>query len=841
MSKTGARASRPRLLAKGARAGRPRLLAVVTLFCLAFVAGAADDTLARWQEYRDRLAKDPSVLRLYGFDEARGQVAANAAANHEGALLLPGYSASGLYRGWPRWPAPAPADCPRWTQGRWPGKSALACGLAPTQALRSRFYGTAKGVFSVSAWLRVHELGESEWGGTAILNMGSAYKEGWRIVIERQKWCRNGAAMFRLGVPEGGAATTPMNEFTFGVWHHLAAVWDGQAITCYVDGKPATLPTAGPCTAPQPYPYEAENDLGGMVLGGKLRYDLDELAIYDRALPAAEIGDLVARFRPEGSPEQQRQELRRQLAAAAALDRLTVVWPRESGGYFPVGQPLVAALRGPAAPGLPAVSARWTVRRGEGKTVVYERDEALPDLAAKGADLAFVFTPERCGLYTATLTLHTAAGQTLRQQEFPLGVGLAPAANGDPAGFVLGVGHGPALQPAAAAVGVTWGRVVFDWSRLEPGKGLYAWEEADRRMDSATGLRVLACVTGWPGWLQRDTEGGRLPASLDAYGEFLRVLANRYRGRIGAWEIGDAPAGPPHFVFRHAAGAADYARLVRAAAATLRRESPQALLLGCGQAGDAQDFAIWPAQALAAAPGALDGLVYQYSPGVPAAPRNVAALAKLRGGAAPDGELRHWNTACGYLQPASPIGTLDLADFAAQPAARRLELAGGVPALKTWPCLLFSARQAAWRQVQQVLLERAAGAGAVFLANDPGDCYPRWNACDGDPTEMGLALAAMQALVPAQPLLPERLPAGKLPVTILRWAQPGQTPVQVWLAETPVQLRVSFGAETVEARDWLGNPLPLPPPDAAGKRLLDLDGTPLYLFTPAVPRDLESR
>jgi hypothetical protein len=70
-------------------------------------------------------------------------------------------------------------------------------------------------------------------------------------------------------------------------WHHVAAVFDGSRLTVYLDGvaenSVATTVAPGSGTA-------------SVKLGGRgddtfqrLQGDLDEAAIYDRALTAAEI------------------------------------------------------------------------------------------------------------------------------------------------------------------------------------------------------------------------------------------------------------------------------------------------------------------------------------------------------------------------------------------------------------------------------------------------------------------------------------------------------------------------------------------------------------------------
>ncbi|MFA6294014.1 MAG: LamG-like jellyroll fold domain-containing protein, partial [Victivallales bacterium] len=399
--------------------------------------------------------------------------------------------------------------------GRWPWKKALACGSAAPQLVRSRFHGT-DGVFTVEAWVRPHPLGEDEWAEGDLLALGQGYGSGWRIVASRQKWSKDGHATFRLGVPKG-VVLTPFHyafntyvPFAFGSWHHLVAVWDGKEARLYVDGKAVAVPTPGPNPLPPPAKGEQENDIGGLVIGGKLRFDIDELVIYDHALSASEIEDSYAKFRPVEK-------------AAAVSDPVVFEFPRQSGGYFTVGKPIESFVRTSQRAG---DTARCTVKPRNGGAAIYERNELLDK-----ADARFSFNPGQCGLFDVELSLRNAAGELLRRETFPIGV-VVPLAEGD-AG--LGVRHSGAVQPWARSLGITRGRVLVNWRHSEPEKGVYNWSLSDQMMEtaSASGLNVVCCVTGLPSWLGTNT------VDLGAYRNFLELLSRRYHKEVAAWEIWD--------------------------------------------------------------------------------------------------------------------------------------------------------------------------------------------------------------------------------------------------------------------------------------------------------------
>jgi hypothetical protein len=78
---------------------------------------------------------------------------------------------------------------------------------------------------------------------------------------------------------------------SFGEWHHLGFVVQGEGCTLYVDGSVAQATMAGPSTKRTPL-----QALLGTVDGYDEPYSgsLDELRVYDRALPEEEIAAVAA-------------------------------------------------------------------------------------------------------------------------------------------------------------------------------------------------------------------------------------------------------------------------------------------------------------------------------------------------------------------------------------------------------------------------------------------------------------------------------------------------------------------------------------------------------------------
>lgn len=90
------------------------------------------------------------------------------------------------------------------------------------------------------------------------------------------------------------------------------------------------------------------------------------------------------------------------------------------------------------------------------------------------------------------------------------------------------------------AMGFNWVKQQVEWFRYNPAPGQYDWGALDRIVDSANanGVNVLFSVVKAPAWARppEDTDQGP-PADPNTYGDFVREMAKRYKGRVKAYEI----------------------------------------------------------------------------------------------------------------------------------------------------------------------------------------------------------------------------------------------------------------------------------------------------------------
>jgi hypothetical protein len=85
-----------------------------------------------------------------------------------------------------------------------------------------------------------------------------------------------------------------------------------------------------------------------------------------------------------------------------------------------------------------------------------------------------------------------------------------------------------------------WIKHQIEWKEYEPSKGQYQWESIDYIVDTAhaAGLNILLSTVKAPAWAR----GGRVeedgpPVNYDDYGDFMGAMAQRYCGRVQAYEI----------------------------------------------------------------------------------------------------------------------------------------------------------------------------------------------------------------------------------------------------------------------------------------------------------------
>jgi hypothetical protein len=140
-------------------------------------------------------------------------------------------------------------------------------------------------------------------------------------------------------------------------------------------------------------------------------------------------------------------------------------------------------------------------------------------------------------------------------------------------------------------VGFQWQKSLFQWKRIEPEKGVFDWENAERvvKASNAAGVKVIARVDFQPEWARSSPVFNGPPDRYEDFGEFVYALVDHFRpdspfGTIHAIELWNEPNLRPFWGEQaiSAGAAADYVRLLCIGHEAAKRASPGIITISAG-------------------------------------------------------------------------------------------------------------------------------------------------------------------------------------------------------------------------------------------------------------------
>lgn len=151
----------------------------------------------------------------------------------------------------------------------------------------------------------------------------------------------------------------------------------------------------------------------------------------------------------------------------------------------------------------------------------------------------------------------------------------------------------PTVLDAIVQSGAGYARVYIDWNSIQPEvTPAYNWAFYDLRLPRLhnAGLGLIATVTNAPAWAKLNQDPCQIIEDVDAYYDFLEVLARRYPF-IKVWEILNEPDAIPGYrcgagVMNYGYAGAQYAALLQGAYTRLKAFDPQAKVILGGMAYD---------------------------------------------------------------------------------------------------------------------------------------------------------------------------------------------------------------------------------------------------------------
>ncbi len=139
-------------------------------------------------------------------------------------------------------------------------------------------------------------------------------------------------------------------------------------------------------------------------------------------------------------------------------------------------------------------------------------------------------------------------------------------------------------------MGFTWVKQSFAWRDIEPQqKGHFEWQLADdvvRRVGKRGDLKLLARIDRQPLWSQAPGTpnlDNAPPANLQDFGDFCYALADRYKGKIAAYQVWNEPNLAREWG-NQLPNPAQYVELLKVCYVAIKRADPNALVISAGMA-----------------------------------------------------------------------------------------------------------------------------------------------------------------------------------------------------------------------------------------------------------------
>ncbi len=133
-----------------------------------------------------------------------------------------------------------------------------------------------------------------------------------------------------------------------------------------------------------------------------------------------------------------------------------------------------------------------------------------------------------------------------------------------------------------------WVKQEIPWREVEgSGKGKWQWTASDRIMDQidAYGLKTIARLSTQPLWAAPDTPLPEVspPDNLDDFYDYVYAVADRYKGRVEAYQIWNEPNLAREWGNRPP-NPAEYVELLKVGYQAVKAADPKAIIISAGMA-----------------------------------------------------------------------------------------------------------------------------------------------------------------------------------------------------------------------------------------------------------------
>ncbi|MFZ4777951.1 MAG: sugar-binding protein, partial [Terrimicrobiaceae bacterium] len=528
----------------------------------------------------------------------------------------------------------------------------------------------------------------------------------------------------------------------------------------------------------------------------------------------------------------QKALLTKTLAAEKVLNSISMDIPKETDGYFQRGVKIPARISIPASAGLNGKFTAHFLLRDIRNMVVVEETRELAASPDKEAAAVIELAPALCGIYFLDMWLADSSGKTVKKLPEEYGIAITvplpppdkiPLSSPLCAHYISGNFYENRFLGFGVDRWIKGSEAYKKFGEVDPK--LF---EKEMEFERKSGRKVMFCLhVGMPAWAERAPGKKFVLKDMNLFADYCKQMVRLYKDMVMAWEIENEPNGGNMMTPE------EYAAMLKVAYKAIKEEDPNAIVVGlCGidylnwneavfKAGGAKDFDILSLHNYKGSP-----IPAQREKGIEKA---IEQLEKYRGERVPV-----WNTESGYHTVVRVDGRPMAEDVFMRRFGTKITQAPGQPPVMAADMPTLLEHDAACWQVQSILLDLAAGAQKYFMLNGASHYIPDANACVGQPTEVGPAVAALASvLIPSQSV--EKLPlSSSSDAGAIITQEGGRRIAALFSDETPtLSFRVDRSGK-FEGMDLLGNPLTWPV--STGNILnIKLGSAPVYVYD--VPKD----
>ena len=408
-------------------------------------------------------------------------------------------------------------------------------GLQKRDVFRSGITGMELKNFTFELWIRFHSKGFKSQN-CSVFNISNAYSNGMYLEYKNNPAGTRGFLEFRLATGKHPVIVYAKG-ITPGIWYQVTCTYDEKNVCIYVDGKlKGKKAYSGSVLVPKAWwmktgvkflearsPYF---QVGGRPTSrkGYGRFDIGELAIYNRALPAAKIAEHYKAGENGKSPAEQIAEYNKLQDQIKKLSEIKISVPDKTWGYFVLGKPIPVKVSIPTTAGLKGkYDVVMDLVKLDGTKIIKKKLPVNVD-GKNSASVSLNVKPPQCGVYFLDIKLIDSNGKLVMRipEKYPFGI--APTPN-----------NGPNNPMGLLAVKDAW-------TYGMPIRRIFVYPKGDslKRVESYNtgfpGFRAFVCIQ--IPWLKKITK-----KNLAQVEKRTIEIANSLKGKVYAWEVSNEPNG----------------------------------------------------------------------------------------------------------------------------------------------------------------------------------------------------------------------------------------------------------------------------------------------------------